>query len=67
MESILIKNPFDDLTMFINIPILVKAHDHPLLLCYCQRNDINAKKWICDKCHSQYSFVIPSFYCTYCD
>ena len=65
MENNLIENSFEDIIMFINIPILVKAHEHPLLLCFCQRND--GKGWVCDKCRSEYSYCSPSFYCTFCD
>ena len=29
-----------DITLFINYPILVDAHEHPLLLCTCQRSSL---------------------------
>ena len=54
----------NDISNFINFPIKIDEHDHPLLLCNCQRNNNN---WVCDKCSSKYTSCTPSFYCTYCD
>ena len=54
----------NDISIFINFPIKIDEHEHPLLLCNCQRNNNN---WICNKCSSNYTSCIPSFYCTYCD
>ena len=56
----------NNITSFINFPILISDHIHPLILCNCQRGR-NFKGWVCDKCSSNYSSTIPSFYCTYCD
>ena len=55
---------YDDITLLINYPILVTAHEHPLLLCTCKRNN---KGWSCDECKLSFSQNTPSFYCTYCD
>ena len=51
-----------DITSFINFPIKIDAHEHPLLLCICKRPG----GWECDKCSNSYENT-PSFYCTYCD
>ena len=56
------------ITSFINFPIIIDAHEHPLLFCYCQRkSEANQLGWKCDKCLKDYSYDSPSFYCTYCD
>ena len=60
----------NELYFFINFPIKIDEHEHPLLLCNCQRqngNNQNNKGWKCDKCLTDYSYCTPSFYCTYCD
>jgi hypothetical protein len=60
----------NDLYYFLNFPIKIDEHEHPLLLCNCQRqSDINQvnKGWKCDKCLTDYTSCTPSFYCTYCD
>ena len=56
-----------DITLFINYPILVDAHEHPLLLCTCQRSSDFDNDWDCNECDSSFSLNTPSFYCTYCD
>jgi hypothetical protein len=55
----------NDLYYFLNFPIKIDEHEHPLLLCNCQRN--NNDNWVCNKCSSNYTSCTPSFYCTYCD
>ena len=55
----------NDISIFINFPIKIDEHEHPLLLCNCQKN--NNDNWACNKCSSNYTSCIPSFYCTYCD
>ena len=56
-----------NITSFINFPILIDAHDHPLLLSFCERQTNNSTGWSCDKCKKNYNYDTPSFYCTYCD
>ena len=51
-----------DITSFINFPIKIDAHEHPLILCKVQRQG----GWICDKCSKSYRNT-PSFYCKDCD
>lgn len=57
-------NDDNDISNFINFPIKIDEHEHPLLLCNCQRNN---NDWVCNKCSSKYTSYTPSFYCTYCD
>ena len=60
----------NDLCYFLNFPIKIDEHEHPLLLCNCQRqtnNNQEDKGWKCDKCSNDYPRCTPSFYCTYCD
>ena len=51
-----------DITSFINFPIKIDIHEHPLILCICQRQC----EWFCVFCSTSYKNT-PSFYCTYCD
>ena len=50
------------LASFISFPIKIDAHEHPLILCLCNRKC----GWECDKCSTSYENT-PSFYCTNCD
>ena len=53
----------NDMISLVNIPILIKNHEHPLLFCITKRTG----EWLCNKCHSNFKCDIPSFYCTYCN
>ena len=53
----------NDMISFINCPILIRTHKHPLIFCSTKRKN----GWVCDKCSTNYGNVDPSFYCTYCD
>ena len=57
----------NNMTPFINFPILIYDHIHPLLFCNCLRGRNFDKGWECDKCSSNYSVDTPSFYYTVCD
>ena len=49
----------NDMISLINIPILIKNHEHPLLFCITKR----IGEWLCNKCHFNFKCDIPSFYC----
>ena len=51
----------------INYPIFLDAHFHPLVYCYTIDRPNFGDSWRCNKCGSNYTYDIPSCYCTYCD
>ena len=53
----------NDIISLLNFPILIKTHEHPLILCSTKR----AEGWSCDVCSSSFKSYQPSFYCTFCD
>ena len=53
----------NDIISLLNFPILIKTHEHPLILCSTKR----AEGWSCDECSSSFKSYQPSFYCTFCD
>lgn len=42
-------------------------HEHNLIYCRTSRYYNNSSGWICNICRKEYSNIIWSFYCTYCD
>ena len=42
-------------------------HAHNLIYCRTSRHYNNLSGWICNICRKEYSNIIWSFYCTYCD
>ena len=53
----------------INLPIIVPYHaEHPLINCKTPgRISEKYNFWQCDSCKSQYSYDVPTFFCTACD
>ena len=47
--------------------IIIDAHPHPLNCCFTPERAKFSQIWTCKNCGNNYSFKIPSFYCTYCD
>ena len=47
--------------------IIIDSHSHPLLCCFTVEREVYSEIWTCKNCGNNYSFDIPSFYCTYCD
>ena len=47
--------------------IIIDAHPHPLNCCFTPERAKFSQIWTCKNCGNNYSFRIPSFYCTYCD
>ena len=51
----------------IRDPIIIDFHAHPLHCCFTIERGAFSEFWTCKNCGNNYSFDIPSFYCTYCD
>ena len=51
----------------IRDPIIIDFHAHPLHCCITIERGAFSEFWTCKNCGNNYSFDIPSFYCTYCD
>ena len=51
----------------IRDPIIIDFHAHPLYCCFTIERRAFSEFWTCKNCGNNYSFDIPSFYCTYCD
>ena len=47
--------------------IIIDSHAHPLFCCFTPEREAYSKIWTCKNCGNNYTFDIPSFYCTYCD
>ena len=62
-------NNMTNILSLINLPIIVPYHaEHPLINCKTPgRIDEKFNFWECDSCKSQYSYDVPTFYCTACD
>lgn len=51
----------------INSPIFVAEHSHPLIYCFTTTRANCGNSWTCNKCTSNFTYDIPSFYCIFCD
>lgn len=51
----------------INSSILVQNHCHPLVYCLTIDRAKCGTNWSCNKCRTNYSYNVPSFYCIFCD
>ena len=62
-------NNMTNILSLINLPIIVPYHaEHPLINCKTPgRISEKYNFWQCDSCKSQYSYNVPTFYCTACD
>ena len=47
--------------------VIIDSHAHPLYCCFTVERAAYSEVWTCRNCGNNYSFDIPSFYCTYCD
>ncbi len=67
-----IQTNFNNMTNILslnNLPIIVPYHaEHPLINCKTPgRISEKYNFWQCDSCKSQYSYDVPTFFCTACD
>ena len=62
-------NNMTNILSLINLPIIVPYHaDHPLINCKTPgRISEKYNFWQCDSCKTQYSYDVPTFFCTACD
>ena len=62
-------NNMTNILSLINLPIIVPYHaEHPLINCKTPgRVDEKFNFWECDACKAQYSYDVPTFFCTACD
>ena len=61
-------NNMTNILSLINLPILVPYHiQHPLVNCKTPGRAEKSPSWKCNCCKLDYSYNIPTFYCTACD
>ena len=62
-------NNMTNILSLINLSIIVPYHaEHPLINCKTPgRISEKYNFWQCDSCKSQYSYDVPTFFCTACD
>ena len=61
-------NDRSNILSLINLPIIIPYHkEHPLINCKTPGRIKKDGYWVCDNCNNNYTFNIPSFYCTACD
>ena len=61
-------NNMNNILSLINSPVLVPYHtDHPLINCKTIGRDLPKHNWRCNICSKDYSYDVPTFYCTNCD
>ena len=62
-------NNMTNILSLINLPIIVPYHaEHPLINCKTPgRISEKYNFWQCDSCKTQYSYDVPTFFCTACD
>lgn len=56
-----------NICLYLNDPIKIEIHEHPLILCITPDRKNYGTHWTCNNCKTDYFYEIPSFYCTYCD
>ena len=61
-------NNMTNILSLLNLPILVPCHSqHPLINCRTVGRIGTGTNWICNCCRTDYSYNVPTFYCTACD
>ena len=67
MNQVNLNNKTNILSL-INVPIIVPYHSHhPLISCQTPGRAEISPSWKCNVCSSDYSYNVPTFYCTACD
>ena len=56
-----------DICYYLNDPIKIRLHEHPLILCLTPERKNFGSDWSCNSCKIIYNYNSPSFYCTFCD
>ena len=61
-------NDRSNILSLINLPIVVPYHDnHPLINCKTPGRYKGNNYWKCNNCSTNYTYNVPTFYCTACD
>jgi hypothetical protein len=61
-------NNMSNILSLLNLPIIVPCHSqHPLIHCKTEGRKGTGTNWICNCCYTNYSYDVPTFYCTACD
>jgi hypothetical protein len=61
-------NNMTNILSLLNLPIVVPYHmNHPLINCKTPGRDFGNNCWQCNLCKINYSYTVPTFYCTACD
>ena len=61
-------NNLNNILSLINLPVLLPYHSHhPLINCKTPGRAKPGSYWKCNSCGSDYSYNVPTFYCTNCD
>jgi len=61
-------NNMNNILSLINLPVVVPCHSHhPLINCRTPGRALPGNYWKCNNCGSDYSYNVPTFYCTNCD
>ena len=61
-------NNMNNILSLINLPVVVPYHNqHPLINCKTPGRKEISQHWICNICRNNYSYNVPTFYCTACD
>lgn len=61
-------NNMTNILSLLNLPIIVPCHSqHPLIGCKTVGRNIPGAYWKCNCCFNDYSYNVPTFYCTACD
>ena len=61
-------NNMTNILSLLNLPIIVPCHSqHPLIHCKTVGRIMPGTYWKCNCCFTDYSYNVPTFYCTACD
>ena len=61
-------NKMNNILSLINLPVLLPYHSkHPLINCKTPQRAKISPSWKCNWCGKDYSYDVPTFYCTCCD
>ena len=62
-----LKSDKETLLNRINSSIMIEFHGHPLFSCFTPQRANCSQYWTCFQCKCNYSYKVPSFYCTACN
>lgn len=62
-----LKSDKETLLNRINSSIMIDFHAHPLFSCFTPQRANCSQYWTCFECKCNFSYKVPSFYCTACN